>query len=214
MTEDVTKIEGKEMTKAERGDLLSIAKKNERVAIDECDVRAAQLKTDFENHISAVYSWDQTEKWAQVYAKGREYERAANEDIMNVCTELGIPAQFAPSISVSWSRRGENFTAARRAEIRRAAYAQIDEWAKTAKHVIRTKSAQTQVSLLARGLTTAVAHEFLATMPTPEQLMPQMTMEEAKKFLKMESAQKIIEREQEKLESKELNQRLSASYDY
>ena len=31
---DEPKVEGKEMTKSERNDLLSIAKKNERVAID------------------------------------------------------------------------------------------------------------------------------------------------------------------------------------
>ncbi len=193
----------KEMTKAERNDLLSIGRKRERVALDDADVRAAQLKTDFENHLSAIYSWDQHEKWAEVYAKAKEIERHGNSVVAEACRELGIPPQFAPSMTIGWRSRGENASASRRAELRRAAYAQIDEWCKTAKHVIRKRSAETQTNLLARGLTTAEAHLFLSAMPTPEELMPAMTMDEAKRFLKMESSWKNIQEEQEKLERKE-----------
>jgi hypothetical protein len=58
------------------------------------------------------------------------------------------------------------------ADLRRAAHKRIDAATRTAKHEIDRRSLDVQTQLVAEGLTSARAIEFLTSMPTVEVLMP------------------------------------------
>jgi len=92
------------------------------------------------------------------------------------CRELGIPAEFAPTLNLSWWERGENACQKRRAELRRVAQSRIAANAQAAKLSIQASSLRIQEQLLTAGLTSTEAREFLASMPSAEALMPMLAL--------------------------------------
>jgi hypothetical protein len=64
------------ITKAERGDLLSVARLNVRVAKAQAGQRAAELMADFERQLASIYSFDQRETWRAVNAGENVHRRA------------------------------------------------------------------------------------------------------------------------------------------
>ena len=161
-----------EITKAERADLAKLARLRERVAKEDAAVRASELRTDLELQLSAIYSFDQEEVWQAAREAVTDAATTANAAVSARCAEMGIPAEFRPSVSVGWSSRGQSQSASRRAELRRLGHVQIDELLKGAKHEISRASLSVQTEILAGGLDTPAARAFLETMPTAEQLMP------------------------------------------
>jgi hypothetical protein len=91
---------------------------------------------------------------------------------------MGIPREFAPSLSTPWIERGENIIRGRRFELTKVAHSRIEQMGKEAKLQIERTSVEFQTRLLANCLESADAKAFLETMPTPAQLMPAITMEE------------------------------------
>ena len=71
-----------------------------------------------------------------------------------------------------WRDQGQQATKERKVELRRLAATQIDAMVKAAKSKIDEASLAIQTALLASGLTSAAAKEFLESMPAPEALMP------------------------------------------
>lgn len=159
------------MTKSERSDLAKLARMRERVARAEVDQRAAELRADVEQQLSAEYRFSD-EAWAAVTATAADAVRIADAEVARICRERGIPDEFRPGLQTSWYGRGRNAITSRRAELRKAAYARVEADAKQAKHKIAAASVEIQTSLLAAGMTTEAAREFLSSMPTPAQLMP------------------------------------------
>jgi len=86
--------------------------------------------------------------------------------------KLGIPPEFQPQLGFTWLQRGENAYAARRAELRRVAKAEIDAMEKVARVQIEQASVQAQTEVIANGLTSMAAIEFLRSMPAIETMMP------------------------------------------
>lgn len=62
-------------------------------------------------------------------------------------------------------------------ELRKTAQARIEAAAKAARTTIEARSLEVQTELLAAGLTSDAARAFLASMPTPAQLMPTVDVE-------------------------------------
>ncbi len=89
-----------------------------------------------------------------------------------MCARLGISEELRPSIRLSWSARGENALAERRAELRRLAHARIDAGAQSAKVAIQANLLQVETELIRGGLESSEAMRFVDAMPTVEQLMP------------------------------------------
>lgn len=166
-----------DLTKTERTDLLKLARMRERVARAEVDQRAAELLANAEAQLSAKYQFSD-EAWADVTRAAKDAVAEADAEVARVCAEKGIPTEFRPGLAVQWYSRGENAMAGRRAELRKAASTRIDAKAKAAKHQIAAASVQVQTELLATGLTTEAAQSFLTSMPTPEQLMPVLSLAE------------------------------------
>ncbi len=159
------------MTKAERVELAKLARMRAKVARTEVDQRAAELRADVERQLSATYQFGD-EAWRDVTAAAQAAVAAADEQVAAKCRELGIPDEFRPRLTVQWYRRGENAAADRRAELRKTANAHIEAQAKAAKTTIEARSLDVQTELMAGGLTSGAARQFLAAMPTPAALMP------------------------------------------
>ena len=71
-----------------------------------------------------------------------------------------------------WSGRGENAVSERRTELRRVAKAEIDAMEKVARVQIEQASVQAQTEVIANGLTSAAAIDFLRSMPAIDTMMP------------------------------------------
>jgi hypothetical protein len=159
------------MTRAEREDILRVARAREKVAKTEAKRRSAVLLSDVEDKLSAVFHYDENAVWARAHALADAAVKQAQKQVVEECQKLGIPARFAPSLHLDWYGRGENMSRTRRAEVREAAKARIAAIERDALASIEAASVRFQTEVLAGGMTDQ-ARALLAAMPTPEALMP------------------------------------------
>ena len=118
--------------------------------------------------------------WREGVEIAEQAVRDANAEIARVCEERGVPAEFRPRVDLLWISRGRNMEPARRTELRKLATARIDQMAKTAKIQIDAQVADVAANLLAGGLTSKAALEFLGSMPDPRSLMPAIELADLK----------------------------------
>lgn len=110
-------IRSSTMTRGERTDLAALIRRREKLMKTAAKQRALELKADFERQISHIFEYDEDETWKAAYAAAEKVVKDSEAMVMQRCRELGIPPEFAPSISVSWYGRGENALNARRIEL-------------------------------------------------------------------------------------------------
>lgn len=169
------------MTKAERDELARLVRRHEKLAKADVAGVAAERMAEFEAALAAQYD-PKDARWSELY---EETERAAerlNREIAVKCEASRIPASFAPRVAVDWYRRGENTLASRRAELRAAARAQLSAFEKTARAAIERASVEVQTQLVAGSLRSAEAKAFLDKMPTADELMPSLTVQEVERL--------------------------------
>ncbi len=160
------------MTKGEREDLLRLIKQRERLGKTAAEQRSAAMLAEFEQSISKLHTFATDEVWAASVKAAQDAAKEAAEKIAKQATELGIPPEFAPRISFQWLERGENAYSLRRSELRRVAKAEIEAMEAVARVQIEQASVQAQTEVIANGLTSAAAIEFLKRMPAIETMMP------------------------------------------
>lgn len=165
------------MTKGEREDLLRLVKQRERLAKTAAEQRSAAMLAEFEGQISALHDFNKDEVWRAAVEAVQEETRKANEAIRTRANELGIPEEFHPSISFGWLRRGEHEYRQRRDELRRVAKAEIEAIEKAARVQIETESVRCQTQIIATGLTSDNAVQFLEGLTPVEKLMPALSVE-------------------------------------
>lgn len=169
--------DGARMTAKDRADLMALARMRARVARAQVAQRAAELEADFEEQLGTIFEFDRDEVWKEAVRLAAEAAAAASKAIKERCAKLGIPRDFAPSLTgPSWYGRGANEVASRRVELRKMAKTRIDALAKRAEAQIAGASVGVQEQLLADGLTTVAARAFFASMPTPAELMPPIVL--------------------------------------
>lgn len=163
------------MTKGERDDLLKLIRAREKTQKAAATQRSAELLADFEQQVGAIYSFDQDEIWTKVNEMGTEAISTANKVIALRCAELGIPAQFRPSLQAGWFTRSEQCASKeRRAELRRMATKRIEAIEQAARVKIETASIEAQTAIYQSGLSSAAAISFLEALPAMETLMPRL----------------------------------------
>jgi hypothetical protein len=113
----------------------------------------------------------------------------AQIEIAARCKELGIPAEFAPGLSMFWHGRGHNAVAERRTELRRAAKSKIEAIEKEALSKIEGLSLEAQTQIIAHGLESEAAKNFLEAMPSLEALMPPVMVAEIQSLVEAKRAQ-------------------------
>jgi hypothetical protein len=172
------------MTNAERSELLSLIRKREKVMKTMASERSAQMFAEFEAQAAKIYDFNEDAVWAKAKEEAERAVAAAREDIAERCRQLGIPAEFAPDLSVGWHGRGENAFAFRMSELRRAAKKRIEAIEAEAITKIERMSLESQTALLANGLDTDVARAFLAEAQNDmANLMPSITAIEVEKMM-------------------------------
>jgi hypothetical protein len=152
--------------------LIRLIKQRERVAKTAAEQRSAAMLAEFEQQISKAHSFATNDVWKAATQAAMEAAREASEKIMAEADRLGIPAEFQPKVSFSWLQRGENAYECRRAELRRVAKAEIDAMEKVARVQIESESVRAQTEVIAHGLQSDAALEFLESLPTIESMMP------------------------------------------
>lgn len=122
--------------------------------------------------------WKQILKAANEIA--RNADREAKAQMAARCEALGIPARFAPGVSVyaGWNERGENMVAKRRVELRHVAVSRIAALEKAAHVAIERQALEIQTRLLAGGLSSPEARAFLESLPSADALMPPVALAE------------------------------------
>lgn len=186
---------GATMSRAERSELGQLIRKRERVMKSAASERSAQILAEFDRQSAAIYAYDDDAVWK----KAAEAAKAAVADAQIViemrCKELGIPPEFAPGLSVGWYGRGQNAAADRRSELRRLAKSRIEAIEKEAVTKIERLSLTAQTEVIASGLESDAARNFLESMPALEKLMPQIDVGEVKALIDAKHAKRDQERD-------------------
>lgn len=162
----------RQMTKAEREDLIRLVKQREKVAKTAAEQRSAAMLAEFEQQVSAQHSFNNNDVWKAAVEAAVEAAKKANEQVTAESEKLGIPKEFQPKLHFSWARRGENEYRERRDELRRVAKAEIDAMEKVARVQIESMSVQAQTEIIAHGLNSEAAVAFLNSLPAIESMMP------------------------------------------
>lgn len=170
------------MTKSERSELGQLIRKRERVMKAAAMERSAAMLAEFDTQLTAIYSFDDDEVWAKANAEADKAVEAANAEIAARCEVLGIPKDFAPSLVFGWRERGQNAVKARRTELRQMARSRIAKIEKEAITKIERMSLEAQTEVIANGLQSKAALDFLEKMPTLESLMPALDANELKQI--------------------------------
>lgn len=168
------------MTKSERVELGQLIRKRERVMKAQATERGAAMLAEFDTECAQIYSFDDDDVWKRSTEEAEKVVAEANATIAARCKELGIPAEFAPSLGFGWIERGQNMVASRRAELRRMAKSRIAAIEREAYTKIERISLAAQTEVIANGLVSSAAREFLNTMPSLELLMPPLDVKEIK----------------------------------
>jgi hypothetical protein len=170
------------MTRSERQELGQLIRKRERVMKAQVAERGAAMLAEFENQCAQIYSFDQDETWAKAMREAEKAVDEANKNVAARCKELGIPKEFAPGVIMGWMERGQNAVTSRRVELRRMAKSRIVAAEKEAISKIERLSLEAQTEVVANGLVSNAAKEFLERMPTLEVLMPSLDARKIKEI--------------------------------
>ena len=166
------------MSVRERSEMQQLLRQRERVLRSAAKQRSAELLADFENQLGQQFSFDQDEVWAAAVTACEVEIRKATKLISDRCVKLGIPAQFAPSVNVSWYSRGANSTKERRAELRRMAETRIAAIEQAAVVEIGKATVSGQLAIASSGIVSDAAKAFVDSLPPIEALMPILSFSE------------------------------------
>jgi hypothetical protein len=101
ITETIPARPAPEITKAEAAELQKLINRRERVLKKVAGARSAELLTDFEQQMAAIYKFDDREVWAEATRRGTAAVDQANDRIAAECAKLGIPANLPRALSLA-----------------------------------------------------------------------------------------------------------------
>ena len=159
------------MTKGERDALTQLMRRQAQVKKTAAVARSKELFADLEHQLGTIYSYDDDAIWKEATEAAKEEVARAQEIVAARCRELGIPEDFAPSLSFGWSGRGQTAVASRRAELRKIGAAKILEIESRAVAQIEADSVMLQGEIISHGLTSEAAVAFLEALPSVAELM-------------------------------------------
>lgn len=168
----------KPMTKGEREELKRLARERARVAKHDAQRRTADLKAMFEQQLADAYSFNSEETWSRAVKIAREECAEAQARIEKRCEELAIPLAMHPLVNFDWQSRGPYAVGAQQQNLRRVAHHRIAAQERSAIAEIDRAALDIQTNLVRAGLTSDTALEFLSAMPSVNDLMPPVNMDE------------------------------------
>lgn len=184
------------MTKQERTELGQLIRKREKVMKAQAEERSAQLLAEFEAHAAKIYHWDDDAHWSQIKAEADVQIAAATEAIVKRARELGIPSEFCPELHLFWNGRGNGAVRERRNELRYVAKKRIEALEKEALSKIERISLEAQTKLLADGLNSDEAKNFLDKLASIDALMPSIDVAEINSLVETQDRERAARIEQ------------------
>ena len=171
------------MTGAERTSLTKLVNERQRVLKKMTKLRSAELLAEFERQMAQSYHYDRDEVWRQIYGDAQQAFAVTAQQTADRCRALGIPDMFSPRPYLGWSGRGENALKERRAELRKVAQTRIAADEQRANLQIDQQALQAKTEIVASGLVTEAARQFLNDMGTLERLMPPLEIADVEALL-------------------------------
>jgi hypothetical protein len=166
------------MTKTERDKLSQLARLRAKQAGREAEAREKVLLAEVQDQLTAEFEAHDA-LWAEAVIIAEEAAAKANAHIRAVCSDLGIPPKEAPQLSLAFHPRGSSYANAdRRAELLKLAATRLTALTKTAKAAIGDRLLEVETELIAGELRSGDARAFLEAMPSVEQLMPALQLED------------------------------------
>jgi hypothetical protein len=157
-----------------------------RLTKEEINASIAARMARFEKDLATVYD-AQDARWMRLYAGMHASCKRMNRELVRRCNAVGIPPQFRPQFSVWWHYRGQNYSKQRRLELRNAARATLQVLYKAAIATVDHTIADLLNKITFQCFSTSEAKVALHGMPTVDQLVPQLTLDEIEKKLRMSS---------------------------
>jgi hypothetical protein len=164
------------MNKSDRDELLRLARSRARLAKTEAAQREKILLAEIDDLMAAEFE-ARDELWADAVVIAEEAAAKANGQIAAQCALLGIPARYAPRLVLHWSGRSPEF-ARRQGELRKVAQSRLAALTSAAKLEIDRQQLATETALITPSLESEDARAFLEAMPTAEQLMPSLSLDD------------------------------------
>ncbi len=164
----------RKLSSKEAHDLGQIIKDRAKVLKSHAEEQAAACLADFERKISATFAFDSDDVWKRATEEAMKVIAESNEKIAARCKKLGIPKEFAPGLSISWSARGQNGIASRRAELRRVAVAEIEAMKRAAMTRIERQSLDLRTQVVTMGVLSKDGVLFLESLAPIEESMGQL----------------------------------------
>lgn len=166
------------MSKSDRDQLIRVVRLRAKQAEREADMRQKVLAAEVKDQLAAQFDAHNA-MWAEAVTIAEEAAAKANAHIRAVCADLGIPGKDAPQLGLSWQSRSPSYSdKTRRAELQKLAEARLAALTKTAKTAIQSAALNTEEQLILGGLQSSEARELFASMPTVEELMPALSLDD------------------------------------
>jgi hypothetical protein len=180
----------RKLSRHETHDLGMIIKERAKVLRAHVEHQAAQVLAEFERSMASFYEFDEDEVWKRAWEEAATTARACQDRISKQCEKLGIPRQFAPSLSLAWHGRGQNAVKDRQAELRRVARASVEEMSRAAVLKIEQQSLDLRTQVVARGLLSDEAKMFLDSLAPVEEMMRTLAFADIEKRLENDHAKR------------------------
>jgi hypothetical protein len=172
------------MSKGERQEFHKLNRSTEKTLKRAAVERSAQLRAEVEEQLSAIYP-ENHPLWSELTPAGEVGIAELDVRLAEICRKAGIAPECRPKLELSWWNRGQSMFKERRIELRKRMYARIEALQQTAFTQIEQRCLDMQTRIVAAGLSTEAAREFLKGWPTIEQLMPSPDIKEMEKVLKI-----------------------------
>jgi hypothetical protein len=176
------------VSRAEAHDIGQIIKDRTKVLKAHAEEQAAACLADFERKLATEFKFDQDEVWRKATEKVAEIVHEAQGVIAKRCKELGIPPEFAPTISATWHGRGQNMLASRRSEMRRVALSEIDAMRRAVLTKIERQGLELRTQVVTRSLLTAEAKLFLESFAPIDEAMRELDFADVQRKIEADNA--------------------------
>lgn len=183
--------EPRALSRQETHDLSMIIKDRTKVLKAHAEQQAASCLAEFETKMATVYKFDDDDTWREAAIAANRIVAESNEKIQAQCRKLGIPAAFAPGLTLVWSGRGQNMMSARRNELRRVAQSSIDAMLKRAITKIEHQALDLRTQVVARGLLSPEAKMFLESLAPVSEAMTSLDFAEIERRLESGQQKRI-----------------------
>jgi hypothetical protein len=183
----------RQLSRSETHDLSMIIRDRTKVLKAHADEQAAACMAEFEAKMASEYKFDDDDVWSDATKAAMKTVADSQAKIAAQCKKLGIPAQFAPELKLSWQGRGQNMLASRRDELRRVATSSVEAMKKAAVTRIEHQALDLRTQVVSLGLLSPEAKMFLESLAPVDDAMRSLDFGEIERRLESEKRKRIVD---------------------